>query len=143
MNCIEEGGMQADFVDRFARAWSEPSPDKLSTLLREDVVLIQPHVPAIHGLDAARREFGRLLRWLPALRGTVDHSAKSGNVVFIEWRIHFPIGRGITVHAVDRFRLEGDLAIERRVFFDQTPLVLAILTRPQYWSGYRRYRFGQ
>jgi hypothetical protein len=130
-----------DFVTRFAHAWEAPSPERLTELLHENVVLVQPHAPAIRGREAARRDFARLLRWLPALRGTVDRSAAAGDTIFIEWRMHFPIGaRGVTVPAIDRFRLEGDLAIERCVFFDQVPLVLSVLAHPRHWSRFVRYR---
>lgn len=131
------------FAVAFAQAWRQPQADRLAALLTEDVVLYQPHLPAIRGRTAARAEFERLFAWLPSLHGDVDHACGRDGLVFIEWRMHFPIGRRtVTIPAVDRFRLHGGLGAERTVFFDQTPLYLAVGSQPRAWPGFLRYRFG-
>jgi hypothetical protein len=65
-------------------------------------------------------------------------------IVFIEWQMHFPIGRqGMVINAVDRFLLQDGLGIERAVYFNQLPLVSAVLTHPQVWPGFLRYRYSR
>ncbi len=78
---------------------------------------------------------------MPGTRGEIDRSCSEGDLVYIEWRLIFPIGkRGVTLPAVDRFLLKDGLGHERRVFFDQMPLILAVLVRPWLWPGFLRYR---
>lgn len=136
-------GPEYEFAQKFAEAWRKPSPENLVALLHPEVTLYQPHLPPIHGKAAAFREFRRLLRWLPALRGEVDQFRGSDGVVFIEWRIIYPIGKeGFTVQAVDRLTLQEGLAIERAVYMDVRRLMLLIIFHPYLWPGYLRYRFG-
>src|SRR5438874_1045028 len=133
--------MEADFVRRFTEAWSAPTSEGLVALLHREVVLLQPHLPPIHGRDAALDDFERLLRWLPGLRGEVERWSGSNGLLFIEWELKFPLGRGVSIPMVDRFRLVSGLCLEREVYFDQLPLVTAVLTNPQEWFGFLGYRF--
>lgn len=135
--------MEEAFVRRFAHVWQHPSPERLVALMHADVVLHQPHAPPICGKAAALGEFQRLLRWLPGLCGEVERWCGASGVVFIEWRMRFPIGRGLVISAVDRFVLQEGLGIERAVYFNQLPLLRAVVTHPQAWPGFMRYRFGQ
>jgi len=135
---------EEEFAERFAEVWKHPSVEELIALLHPDVVLYQPHLPVMHGRAAAREEFQRLLHWLPDFRGHVERFRGSDGVVFVEWRMWFPIGRkGVSIGAVDRFVLKDGLAIERAVYFNQLPLVIAILSHPGYWFGFQKYRFGR
>jgi SnoaL-like domain len=139
MKTIEE-----EFAERFAEVWKNPSVEQLVALLHPDVTLYQPHLPVMHGRGAARDEFQRLLHWLPGFHGDVERYCGSAGVVFIEWRMVFPIGKkGVSIGAVDRFVLEDGLAIERVVYFNQLPLVITILRHPGVWPGFRKYRFGR
>src|SRR5262245_39704354 len=136
--------MEEEFAERFAEVWKHPSVEELVALLHPAVTLYQPHLPVMHGRAAAREEFQRLLQWLPGFHGDVERYRGSQGVVFIEWRMLFPIGNeGITIPAVDRFVIEDGLAIERAVYFNQLPLVMAILSHPGVWPGFRTYRFGR
>ena len=131
------------FAERFAQAWSAPTPERLVDLLHPNVVLYQPWAPTIHGRAAALREFRRLFAWLPDLHGIVERSSQTGEVVFIEWQMRFPTGREmVSVKAIDRFVLQGGLGIERTVCFDQFNFLAAIIGHPSLWPGYVRYRFG-
>jgi hypothetical protein len=135
---------EEEFAERFAAAWKRPAVEGLVALLHPDAVLYQPHLPVMHGREAAREEFRRLLSWLPGLYGEVIRSCGSDGVVFIEWRMIFPIGkRGMPIGVVDRFVLQDGLGIERAVYFNQLPLVIAILTHPRVWVGFLKYRFGR
>lgn len=138
MRTIEE-----DFVGRFARAWKDPTLDRLAALLHPDITFYQPHLPPIRGKVAASGELQRLLDWLPELYGEVDRFQGSDGVVFIEWRMIFPIGRkGVSIRAVDRVLLQDGLSRERAVYFNALPLIVAIVTHPRTWAGYLKYRFG-
>ena len=131
------------FADKFSKAWASPTPEALVALLHPEVTLLQPHLPPIHGREAALREFRKLFHWLPGTHGEVDRSCSDGDLVYIEWRLIFPIGKhGVALRAVDRFVLKDGLGYERRVFFDQMPLVLAVLKRPWHWPGFLKYRLS-
>ncbi len=143
IHAMEMQGMEQAFVQRFAEVWKQPSPERLVALLHPDVVLYQPQSPAIRGKQAALREFERLFRWLPDLCGEVERWCGANGLVFIESYMRFPIGRGVIVRTVDRFVLQQGLAIERAVYFNQLPLLAAIVSHPQVWPGFIHYRFGR
>src|SRR5262245_40126367 len=140
---MEMHGMEQAFAQRFAVVWKHPSPERLVALLHPDVVLYQPQLPAIRGKEAARREFQRLFRWLPNLCGEVERWCGASGVVFIEWHMHFPIGRGLAIRAVDRLLLQEGLGIERTAYFTQLPLLAAVVTHPHLWPGLIHYRVGR
>src|SRR5262249_5541188 len=126
---------------RFAVAWANPDVERFMELLHPDVTLLQPVTAPIRGRDAARREFTRLLRWLPDLRGTVDHTAIDGDVVLIAWRLCFRLGgRPYELRIVDRIVVGDGLILEREAYYDSLQLMIALLARPRAWLGYCRYR---
>lgn len=131
----------AALVRRFAAAWAAPDLETFMAMLAPDVRLLQPVTPVVAGKDAARREFGRLLRWLPDLRGTVDAWGGSGDTVLIAWRLTFTLGRApFTLRIVDRIVARAGLIVEREAYFDSLRFLLATLRRPTAWAGYLRYR---
>jgi hypothetical protein len=87
-----------DFVKRFAEFWADPSPEKMGTLLTEDVVLIQELSAPMRGIAAAQAEFGKLFSWLPDLRATVDGWGVNGSALFIEFRLSATIGGKLDQH---------------------------------------------
>ena len=136
--------MSAEFVERFAKWWSDPDPDRLYELLADDVRLIQPLAPDTVNLADGKKAFTRLFKFLPDLCGEVHDSSVDGNLVFIHFTLSATYGgRPISWDAVDRFVLREDgLATERVSFFDSQPLVLQMLLRPRGWlqavrSGFR------
>ncbi|WP_169577644.1 nuclear transport factor 2 family protein [Sinimarinibacterium sp. CAU 1509] len=131
------------FAKAFAEAWAAPTPERLTALLHPAVVLYQPHRRPIRSATAALTEFRRLLAWLPKLHGEVDAACGEDGRLFIEWRMKLPLGKSeVVIHAVDRFRLEAGLGIERAVYFDQMVLIRAVLKHPRLWWGFLKYRFG-
>lgn len=136
--------MTPSFAMQFAEAWSAPTPERLTALLDENVVLLQPHAAPIRGKAAAHREFRRLLAWVPGLHGVVTRSSENGEIVFIEWVMRLPVGATvIEIPAVDRFRVRNGLGVERVVYFDQARMAAAVLRRPVLWAGFLRYRLGR
>lgn len=131
----------AEIVRRFTSAWARPNVDDFVALLAPDVRLLQPVTPPVIGRAAARREFGRLLHWLPDLRGEVDASATAGDTILIAWRLRFTLGGGpFELRIVDRILAAGGLIAEREAYFDSLRFLLATLRRPRAWLGYLRYR---
>ena len=137
-------GTDTDYAQAFEAAWAAPTTERLLALLHDDVVLRQPHMPPIRGKAAARAEFDRLFRWLPGTHGVVDRSISAPGWTMIEWRLTFPLGGsgGTTVPIVDRFAIRDGLGVERVAYFDQTPLLTAVLARPWLVPGFLRYRLG-
>jgi len=133
-----------DFVRRFSAFWSDPSPEKMGALLTPDVTLIQPLSPPMHGLEAARAEFGKLFAWLPDLRATVDAWGVNGADLFIEFRLRATVGgKRLEWPVVDRFVMRGDKAEKRVTYFDAMPLVVQLLRTPSAWPGWWRSGAGR
>jgi len=136
-------GTETEMARAFEAAWAAPTAERLTALLRDDVVLLQPQLPPIRGKAAALAEFRRLFRWLPGTHGVVDRTVSAPGVAMIEWRLVFPIGRdGTSVPIVDRLTVRDGLIAERAAYFDQTPILLAVGTRPWLLPGFARYRLG-
>lgn len=128
-------------VEGFTAAWAHPDLERFMALLHPDVLLLQPVTKPIRGKEAARVEFGRLLHWLPDLRGTVDRHAIDGEVALVAWRLVFGLGgRPYELRIVDRLVVAEGLIREREAYYDSLALMLALLGRPSSWPGYWRYR---
>lgn len=137
----QAGRPAAELVERFAAAWAHPALEQFVELLSPDVRLLQPVTPTVIGREAARREFGRLLRWLPDLHGIVDEWGASGDTVLISWRLRFTLGRRpFELRIVDRIVAHEGRIVEREAYFDSLRFFLATLSRPTAWLGYLRYR---
>lgn len=138
----------AQFVRDFETYWRAPTPEGLDGMLAPDVVLRQPLSPPLRGLDRAKAGFRRIFALLPDLHAEVDRWSAAGDTVYIEFRLIGTLGgRPVEWPAVDRFTLRDGMATERVSYFDPTPLVTALLTRPGAWprfirSGYWRAWIG-
>ncbi len=131
----------AELARRFTEAWAHPNVERFVALLAPDVRLLQPVTPTIVGSDAARREFTRLLAWLPDVHGVVDAWAASGDTILIAWRLRFTLGRApFELRIVDRLVTRDGVIAEREAYFDSLRFLLATLSRPAAWKGYLRYR---
>jgi ketosteroid isomerase-like protein len=130
----------ARVIEGFTQAWARPRVDDFIALLHPEVTLLQPVTAPIHGRDAARGEFTRLLRWLPDLEGVVDHSSADGDVVLISWRLRFTLGRPYELRIVDRIVVADGLIREREAYYDSLGFMMTLLQRPSAWLGYLRYR---
>lgn len=128
-------------VEQFTRAWASPRVERFVELLHPEVRLLQPVTAPILGREAARVEFGRLLRWLPDLRGTVDQSAVHADLALIAWRLAFTLGgHPFELRIVDRIVVAEGLIREREAYYDSLGFMIALLRRPTAWAGYWRYR---
>jgi len=135
-------GPLADVARTFESIWSSPTPETLAEALHPDVTLYQPAIPVIRGKDNAYKEFKRLLTWLPGLYGKVDKSISTDELISVEWKLIFPIGRrGIHIPIVDLLTVKDGKIFVRKAYFDQQPIVLAVLMRPLQIVKFIRYRF--
>lgn len=131
------------FAAKFEAAWARPSADGLVALLHKDVVIRQPHLPAIRGATAVKQEFDKLFAWLPGLHSVVSGSCENEHHAYIEHQLRFPVGkRMVCLSCVDHFELRDGKAVSRVVYFDQIVLIRAVLRHPSLWPGFLRYRFG-
>ncbi len=131
-----------EFVDAFERFWQSPSVDALDGLLTEDVVLRQPLAPTSRGLAAGKRAFAQIFTAVPDLHAVVDRWTATEDGVLIEFRLMGTVGgRPIEWPVIDRFVLRNGMAVERRGYFDPTPLLRAFLTSPTSWARFLRSRF--
>jgi steroid delta-isomerase-like uncharacterized protein len=131
-----------EFVERFASAWRRSDLDALMALLADDVVLVQPMMPATVGKAQSRQEFSRLFALIPDLHATVHRWAAHGQVVFVEFTLIGTLGgREVSWPAVDRFLLRDGVAAERVSYFDPLPLGIHALKRPRAWVRLLRSRF--
>lgn len=131
----------AALAREFADAWAHPAVERFVALLDENVLLLQPVTPPIVGRAAARREFARLLAWLPDLRGVVDAWSATGDTLLVAWRLHFTLGRRpYELRIVDRIVFRAGRIVEREAYFDSLRFLLTTLSRPSAWPGYLRYR---
>ena len=131
----------ATIASRFIEIWAKPDPDRLVSLLTDDVRLLQPVTPPLLGKEAARRDFQRLLRWLPDMRGEIDAIAARDDTLMIAFRLVFTLGGApYELRCVDRIVGRGALICEREAYFNSLGFLVAVLRRPSSWLGYLRYR---
>jgi hypothetical protein len=116
--------LAADFVRRFVDYWSNPSPERLDTVLAEKVRLVAPLTPTTETLEDGKRAFGAVLEAIPDLTNKVHRWGATEDGVFIEFTLSGTVGGApIAWDLVDRFVLGDDgLATERVSYFDSASL---------------------
>ena len=120
------------FIQEFREVWNNPTLDDLMTPLRDDVTLIQPLSEPLHGKDAARKAFRKILTRFPGLQGDVHGGLGSDAHVFIDWTMIVPIGRREQrLPVIDKVTLIDGLVKERVAYFDPSPLFGPIARSPR------------
>ncbi len=132
----------ADFARRFAEYWRAPTPERLDTLLAEEVRLVTPMMPVTHTLAQGQRAFAGLFELIPDLTGVVHRWGATPDGVLIEFTLSGGAGgRPVSWDAIDRLVLDEDgFATERVSYFDSAPIALAALRRPRVWPALLRSR---
>src|SRR4051794_27436532 len=82
----------AEFVDRFAAGWRDPSPEAFMPILHEDVRMIQPLMPDLVGYAGLREFLRGTFALFPDLRGEVLTWGEHGGDLFIELRMRGTLG---------------------------------------------------
>lgn len=129
----------AAFVDSFEAFWAHPEPVKLHELLWPDVHLVQPLVPEMHSCDEYVEQLRQLLSVCPDLAGELRRWDRTDDGVVIEHTLGGTIkGKRFELRVFDRIVLRDGKVVERVAYFDPSPLLVAIATRPQAWLPYLR-----
>jgi ketosteroid isomerase-like protein len=144
------GRTTEEWVRAFIEGWRAPTDadsfaDYFDALMTDDVRMIQPQVPTAVGRRAFREQFARpVFALIPDLRATVHRWAADGDAVLIEFTLAGTLGgKPVSWDCVDRVTLRGGLAAERRAYFDPTPLLAAIATRPRVWPRFAHLQAQQ
>jgi hypothetical protein len=133
------------WVLAFAEGWRAPASaeafaDHFEPWFDPHIRLIQPQLPALVGHQAFRERFARpLFALIPDLDGQVERFAIGADCAYIELTLRGTLGgRSIAWRVCDRATLREGLVVERESYFDPTPLLRAILTRPRAWPALAR-----
>jgi ketosteroid isomerase-like protein len=144
--CATRGTEAAQvWVRAFAEGWRAPASadafaDHFQPWFDRQIRLIQPRLPTLVGHEAFRERFARpLFALIPDLHGQVERSAIGADCAYIEMTLCGTLGgRAITWRVCDRATLRDGLVVERESYFDPTPLLRALLTRPRAWPALAR-----
>ena len=137
------------FAETFTEGWRRPASadafaDFFEPHFTDDVRMIQPQLPVLVGKRAFREKFARpAFALIPDLHADVHESAanEAGDVLMISFTLAGTLGdKPISWPCVDRIVLRDGLVAERRAYFDPTPLLRAVLTRPRAWPKFTRIR---
>ena len=133
------------WVLAFAEGWRAPASadafaDHFQSWFDPQVRLIQPQLPTLVGHQAFRERFARpLFALLPDVAGDVERFAVGADCAYVELTLRGTLGgRSIAWRVCDRVSLRDGLVVERESYFDPTPLLRAILTRPTAWRALAR-----
>ncbi len=117
------------WVLAFAEGWLAPASadafaDHFQPWFDPQIRLIQPQLPTLVGQQAFR-----------------ERLAIGADCAYIELTLRGTLGgRPIAWRVCDRATLREGLVVERESYFDPTPLLRAILTRPRAWPELARAR---
>jgi hypothetical protein len=127
----------AAFVERFAAAWADPSPERLNALLHEDVRLVQPLEGEVRGRSGTTAMWRRTFGLMPDLAGDVVGWAERDGFLVISIRLHGTLGgRRVEWISSDHIVLDDGLVRERVAHFDPLPLIGAVLRSPRVWPRF-------
>jgi ketosteroid isomerase-like protein len=129
----------------FAEGWLAPGgadafADHFQPWFHPQVRLRQPLLPTLVGHQAFRERFARpLFALIPDLDGQVERFAIGADGAYVELTLRGTLGgRPIAWRVCDRATLRDGLVVERESYFDPTPLLRALLTRPRAWPALAR-----
>jgi ketosteroid isomerase-like protein len=130
------------WVLAFAEGWLAPASadafaDHFQPWFDPHIRLIQPQLPTLVGHQAFRERFARpLFALIPDLDGQVERFAIGTDCAYIELTLRGTLGgRPIAWRVCDRATLRDGLVVERESYFNPTPLLRGILTRPRAWPA--------
>jgi ketosteroid isomerase-like protein len=138
------------WVLAFAEGWLAPASadafaDHFQPWFDPDIRLLQPQLPMLVGHHAFRERFAQpLFALIPDLHGQVERSAVDADCAYVELTLRGTLGgRPVAWRVCDRATFRDGLVVERESYFDPTPLLRAVLTRPRAWPALARARRRQ
>ena len=145
MTQTTEASVAEAWVAEFVAGWRDPVDadsfaDHFDRVCTDDVRMIQPQLPPTVGKRAFRERFVRpTFELIPDLHAIVHDWTVAGDVIYIDFTLAGTLGgKPISWPCVDRVVLRDGLACERRAYFDPTPLLAAVATRPRSWPAFVR-----
>ncbi len=133
------------WVRAFAEGWRAPATaeafaNHFEPWFDPHIRLIQPQLPTLVGHQAFRERFARpLFALIPDLAGQVERFAIATDCAYVELTLRGTLGgRPISWRVCDRATLREGFVVERESYFDPTPLLRTILTRPRAWPALSR-----
>jgi ketosteroid isomerase-like protein len=143
MEGVDRQAAAQAWVEGFIEGWRAPAgPDAFYAhfrpMLAPEVRLIQPQLPTAVGHEEFRGRFVEpLFKLMPDLHAEVEHWAARGDNVLIAFTLIATVGgRPVRWRVVDRIVLRDGVATMRESYFDPTPLLLAVATRPRAWPRF-------
>ena len=132
----QERSQASEFVGFFADGWRKGANGDFfghfESRIHPDVLMTQPLAPPARGVHTFRPLFEPLFRAIPDLHGEVRSWGETDDGVLIELHLSDHLGgRAVAWTTVDRIVLEDWKIKERHAYFDPTPLIKAMLLRPQ------------
>lgn len=109
-------------LDNFERLWRSRDPEIVKEIVAADAVAHWAGLGRFGG-----REYPEVMRkvmeGLPSLELEVTGHAAERDLLFISWKARALVdGFAVEWDGIDRFRLDGDLAVEVHAIFDTGPL---------------------
>ena len=112
------------FLEAYREAWADPASGRLADLWARDGKMMHPEfTEPIVGRDAVMDYLRRMLELAPDLTVRPLAAAASGDTVFIHFQGEGTFaGKKIVWEGVDRYDLDGDVAVYGIGFFDPGPV---------------------
>jgi hypothetical protein len=128
MNCLSPAEAQR-FAEKWLPAWTGNNPELLASFYSDDVLYVDPGVPAgVKGKAALLAYFTKLLAYNPDWVWTHIEGFPLEDGFLNKWRATIPVGaKTLDIVGVCSVQLDADGKIYRNeVYFDRSPLLAEI-----------------
>jgi steroid delta-isomerase-like uncharacterized protein len=117
-----------EFASRWLPAWTGGDPESLLAFYTDDAFYRDPAIPdGVHGKDALRAYFARLLGAFPDWVWTQTGSTPIENGFLNHWHAEIPAGsETVACDGVCTVRLRDGLIERNEVYFDRSQLLRAL-----------------
>lgn len=120
------------FLERYRAGWSDPSSGAIAGIWAADARMTHPELDSpVLGRDGVMRYLEDVLSVAPDLAVEPLDAAWAPPVLFVRFRARGTFnGKSVEWEGVDRFELEGDVAVRGDGYFDTAPLRRALEVAP-------------
>jgi len=115
MNAADAPSATEGFVERFAQAWADPTPEALAALVHPDTQNRYPGLDQPVGRTGVEAYFRTVLDAMPDMTLRVDRWVAQEDTVWIEWTA---TARKRSWSGVDIATLRGDREMAAVIYFD-------------------------